>query len=121
LHAGHTSQDRDWSNSTPAFILVKQHAGNNVLVNHLSLVKQGTGQPPVTRLGMPDTSRGLCNGKQQGLVKHDSSINKKINGSSASDVSDMPWGCPQFCVAAVSQKLLPYNIIAFYNMLKLKL
>ncbi len=28
------------------------------------------------------------------------------------DVSDMPWGgCQQFCVAAVSQKLLPYNII----------
>ncbi len=31
----------------------------------------------------------------------------------SSDVSDMPWGCPHFCVAAVSQKLLPYNIIAF--------
>jgi hypothetical protein len=30
-----------------------------------------------------------------------------------SDVSDMPWGCLQFCVAAVSQKLLPNNIIAF--------
>jgi hypothetical protein len=30
----------------------------------------------------------------------------------SSDVSDMPWVCPQFCVAAVSQKLLPYNIIA---------
>jgi hypothetical protein len=28
------------------------------------------------------------------------------------DVSNMPWGCPQFCVAADSQKLLPYNIIA---------
>jgi hypothetical protein len=38
-----------------------------------------------------------------------------------SDVSDMPWGCPQFCVAAVSQKLLQYNIIAFSNNLKLKL
>ncbi len=38
-----------------------------------------------------------------------------------SDVSDMPWGCPQFCVAAVSQKLLPYNIIAFKYILKLKL
>jgi hypothetical protein len=25
----------------------------------------------------------------------------------------MPLGCTQFCVAAVSQKLLPYNIIAF--------
>jgi hypothetical protein len=31
----------------------------------------------------------------------------------SSDVSYMPWGCPQFCVAAVSQKLLPHNIIAF--------
>jgi hypothetical protein len=30
-----------------------------------------------------------------------------------SGVSDMPWGCPQFCVAAVSQKLLPYNILVF--------
>ncbi len=29
------------------------------------------------------------------------------------DVSDMPWGCQQFCVAAVSQKLLPYNSLAF--------
>ncbi len=28
----------------------------------------------------------------------------------SSDVSDMPWVCSQFCVAAVSQKLLPYNI-----------
>ncbi len=33
--------------------------------------------------------------------------------SPPSDVSDMPWGCLQFCLAAVSQKLLPYNIIAF--------
>jgi hypothetical protein len=32
---------------------------------------------------------------------------------SSRDVSDMPRGRPQFCVAAVSQKLLPYNIIAF--------
>ncbi len=44
-----------------------------------------------------------------------------------SDVSDMPWGCFNFAwqqfpsVAAVSQKLLPYNIIAFQNILKLKL
>ncbi len=30
-----------------------------------------------------------------------------------SDVSNMPWGCLQFCVAAVSQKLLPYDIIVF--------
>jgi hypothetical protein len=37
------------------------------------------------------------------------------------DVSDMPWGRPQICVAAVSQKPLPYNIIAFKNILKLKL
>ncbi len=29
------------------------------------------------------------------------------------DVSDMSWGRLQFCVAAVSQKLLSYNIIAF--------
>jgi hypothetical protein len=29
------------------------------------------------------------------------------------DVSDMPWERPQFCVAAVSQKRLQYNIIAF--------
>ncbi len=32
---------------------------------------------------------------------------------SNSDVSDMPWVCLQFFVAAVSQKLLPYNILAF--------
>jgi hypothetical protein len=36
------------------------------------------------------------------------------------DVSDMPWGRPQICVAAVSQKLLPYNSIAFLK-IKLKL
>ncbi len=29
------------------------------------------------------------------------------------DVRDIPWGRLQICVAAVSQKLLPYNIIAF--------
>ncbi len=29
----------------------------------------------------------------------------------ASEVSNMPWGCPQFCVAAVSQKLLPMPAI----------
>ncbi len=33
--------------------------------------------------------------------------------SESSDVSDMPLVCPQICVAAVSQKLLPYNIIVF--------
>jgi hypothetical protein len=38
-----------------------------------------------------------------------------------SDVSNMPWVCLQFCEAAVSQKLLPYNIIEFKNILKLKL
>ncbi len=37
----------------------------------------------------------------------------KIKAMHDNDVSDMPWGCPQFCVAAVSGKLLPYNIIAF--------
>ncbi len=31
---------------------------------------------------------------------------------SVRDVSDMPWGRLQICVAAVSQKLLLYNIIA---------
>ncbi len=30
-----------------------------------------------------------------------------------SEGSDMPRGCPQFCVAAGSQKLLPYNILSF--------
>ncbi len=30
-----------------------------------------------------------------------------------SDISDMPWVCPQFRVAAVSQKLLSYNVTAF--------
>jgi hypothetical protein len=32
----------------------------------------------------------------------------------------MPWGRLQICVAAVSQKLLPHNIIAILNILKLK-
>ncbi len=41
----------------------------------------------------------------------DTSFFKK--GTESSDVSNMPWGCLQFCVAAVSQKLLPYHIIAF--------
>jgi hypothetical protein len=38
---------------------------------------------------------------------------KNYAAAQGSDVSDMPWGCPQFCVAAVYQKLLSYNIIAF--------
>jgi hypothetical protein len=33
--------------------------------------------------------------------------------TSGRDDGDIPLGCPQFCVAAVSGKLLPYNIIAF--------
>ncbi len=37
------------------------------------------------------------------------------------EVSDMSWGRLQICEAAVSQKLLPYNIIAILNNLKLKL
>jgi hypothetical protein len=35
------------------------------------------------------------------------------------DVSDMPWGRPQIGVAAVSQTLLSYNIIAILNILNI--
>ncbi len=38
---------------------------------------------------------------------------KHVFDPQSRDVSDMPWGRLQICMAAVSQKLLPYNIIAF--------
>ncbi len=44
-------------------------------------------------------------------IKEKITVTKEKNAVTVSDASYMPWGCKPFCVAAVSQKLLPYNII----------
>ncbi len=45
------------------------------------------------------------------LVTYDITENDIIVG--VRDISNMPWGHLQICVPAVSQTLLPYNIIVF--------
>ncbi len=57
-----------------------------------------------------EISKAKCLQFSAGLLQR---LRFQIDALSSSDVSDMPWVCPQFSVAAVSQKLLPYNIIAF--------
>jgi hypothetical protein len=65
----------------------------------------------VERVLLPSTARvqPLC------TARTESNKNKSHQPTPTSrDVrSDLPWGRPKICVAAVSQKLLPYNIIVF--------
>jgi hypothetical protein len=81
--------------------------GNNVFggrerpSNTLALVHQ-------TRAGQVH-----CHQKAPGDPEWQHAARARRHGVQARDVSDMPWGCPQLCVAAVSQKLLSYNITAF--------
>jgi hypothetical protein len=53
--------------------------------------------------------------KEPKFDSHQAMLAITVRDNITRDVSNIPWGCPQFCVAAVSQKLLPYNIIAILN------